>query len=136
MEMLIGLNAKLYQGNPGSPAASEVTIVGTVKLALEVGEATVKIRASQFELSETTLFKAGLEFDILWDDTDSNFNALWTAFTSRTARAFKCLSKANGKGIDADFKIFKFERNEDPEQGLMASVAIKPCPSTRAPAFV
>jgi len=136
MEMLIGLNAKLYQGNPGASAGTEVDIVGTVKLALEVGEATVKIRASQFELSETTLFKASLEFDILWDETNSSFNALWTAFTTKAARAFKCLSKANGKGIDGDFKIFKFERTEDPEQGIMASVSIKPCPSTRNPAFV
>ena len=136
MEMLIGLNAKLYQGNPGASPSAEVSIVGTVKLALEVGEATLKIRASNFELSETTLFKAGLEFDILWDETDANFLALWTAFTTKAARACKCLSKANGKGIDADFKIFKFERNEDPEQGILANVAVKPCISSRAPAFV
>jgi hypothetical protein len=126
MEMLIGLNSKLYRGAAGGDATTEIPIVGTVKLGLEVGEATLKIRASNFELSDTTFFKISLEFDLLWDESDSNFTALWNAFTAREKLSFKCLSKTSGKGLKADFKIFKFERNEDPEQPILASVAIKP----------
>ena len=87
-------------------------------------------------MSEPTFFKASLEFDILWDETDANFNALWTAFTTKAKRAFKCLSKENGKGLDADFKIFKFERNEDSEQGVMASCHDQALRFDATPAFV
>ena len=101
-----------------------------------MSEATLKLRCSQFELIDTVLFSASIDFDILWDETDSNFVAIWTAFITKAARAFKCLSKANGKGLDADFKVVKFERNEDLESGIMAAVSIKPCVSNRAPAFL
>ena len=103
MEMIIGLNSKLYHGTAGSSASTELSIVGNVKLALEVGEATLKVRASNFELSEPTFFKASLEFDILWDETDANFNALWTAFTTKAKRAFKCLSKEKRQGTRRRF---------------------------------
>lgn len=126
MEMNLSLNAKLYRGAAASDPSTEITIIGNAKLNLALSEATVKIRASQFELTDTVLFQASIDFDILWDETDANFLALWTAFTTKTAMAFKCLSKANGKGLKADFKVVKFERNEDIESGIMAAVSIKP----------
>lgn len=126
MEMTLGLNAKLTHGAAGSDPSTELDIIGNAKLNLALSEATVKIRASDFELTDVVLFQASIDFDLLWDETNANFLALWTAFITKAARAFKCLSKANGKGLKADFKVVKFERNEDLESGIMASVSIKP----------
>jgi hypothetical protein len=136
MEMALGLNAKLYQGASGSSAATEIAIIGNAKLNLATTEATLKLRATAFELTEPAMFQASIDFDILWDETNASFSAIWTAFTTRASRAFLCLPKAGGKGLDADFKVTKFERTEDVEGIVMAAVTIKPCVSTRYPAFV
>jgi hypothetical protein len=136
MQFTIGLDAKLYQGPAGSSATLECTQVQDVTLNLEMAEAKANSRATKFALSDVALLTASIDFSIIWDETDSNFLAMWTAFTGRTALAFKCLSKTSGKGLDADFKLHKFVRKESLEEGEVAEVSIKPCPSTRLPAFV
>jgi len=136
MQFIIGLDAKLYYGTAGSPAATELTEAQDVTLNLEMGEAKANCRATKFALSEPTLLSISLDWDYLWDETDAGFIALWNAFVNRTPIAIKCLSKAGGKGLDCDVKVFKFNRSEALEEGVKASVSVKPCPSTRMPAMV
>jgi hypothetical protein len=135
MEALVGLNAKLYYGAAESDPSTELSIVGNVKMPISLSEAVLKIRASNFELTKVVLYQASIDFDILWDETDANFTAIWSAFTSQTPKAFKCLPKTGGKGLKADFQIVKFERTEDLEGIVMASVSIKPTVG-QTPTFV
>lgn len=132
----IGIDCKLYQGVAGSLATTEIGNVKDVTINLELGEEDATTREAQgWEVTEPILFSASLEFEMLWKPTDANFTALRTAFFSRAAIALAALDGASGQGLDADFRIVKFTRNE-PIKGLVSvSVTAKPVFETRAPSW-
>lgn len=123
---LIGLDAKLYRGTAGSTAATEVSNVKDLSLRVEKGEADVSTRASVWELIKTTLKKGTVEFQMQNIENCPHVAAIASAFYSDTALSFLILDKASGKGVDADFEVVSFGREEPLKEGQTIPVTIKP----------
>jgi len=82
-----------------------------------------------------TLKNGTVEFEMIWDTGDAGFAAIKDAYFNNTAIALAILDGANGEGLDADFSITNFSRNEPLEEAITVSVTAKPTYSTRAPAW-
>ena len=116
MSIVLGLNAKLYRGTAGTTASTEVKNVKDLTVTLESGEADVTTRATQgWKASVATLKEASLEFTILYDTADTDFNAFQAAYFSNTPLALYVSDggSTTEKGLDADFTItgFSVEQN-------------------------
>lgn len=135
MAIVLGLNAKLYRGTKGTTAATEVTNVKDVTVNLESGEADVTTRASAgWKATVATLKDASLEFTILYDTADPDFQAFQAAYFGNTALALLAADSA-GKGLDADFTISGFSIEQPLEEAMSVSVTAKPTASSRAPVW-
>jgi TP901-1 family phage major tail protein len=131
------MEAKIYHGTAGTTATSELTNVKDVTLNLETGEADVTTRGnSGWRATVGTLKEGSVEFEMVWDSDDTGFAAIKNAYFNNTPIALAILDCANGEGLDADFSITNFSRNEPLEEAITVSVTAKPTYSTRAPAWV
>lgn len=136
--MPVGWNAKLSRGDAGADPATEMTEmtnVRDVKLPLSVGEADISTRANRFERVDAALFVASIDWDMLWDETDSDFTAIWTAYKTGAKIALMALGMASGSGILGDFVIAKCEAAQDLKGAQIANVSAKPTKGSLAPAF-
>ena len=133
--MPIGWDAKLYRGTAGTPAATLMTNVRDVKLPLNITEADISTRASRFERIDVSLFAASIDFDMLWDETDTDFQVIWAAFIAGTSITMKALGIASGSGIQGTFKVVKCEAAQDLKGAQIANVSVKPTVGTVVPAF-
>ena len=137
MAIRLGMEAKIYHGAAGSTATSELTNVKDVTLNLETGEADVTTRGnSGWRATVGTLKDGSVEFEMVWDSEDTGFAAIKNAYFNNTPIALAILDYENGEGLDADFSITNFSRNEPLEEAITVSVTAKPTYSTRAPAWV
>jgi len=135
MAVVLGLDAKLLRGSAGSTGATEVKNVKDLTLNLESGEADVTTRATKgWRASVATLKEASLEFGILYDTEDADFQAFSDAYFNNTAIAL-FVSDGAGNGLDADFSITGFSVEQPLEEALSVSVTAKPTASTRAPTW-
>ena len=106
MAIVLGLDAKLFRGTAGSRAATEVTNVKDLTLNLESGEADVTTRATGgWRASAATLKEASLEFGILYDTEDADFQAFQAAYFSNTPISLFITDGAGG-GTRRDFRRF------------------------------
>ena len=136
MAIVLGLNAKLLRGAAGSQANIEVKNVKDLTLNLESGEADVTTRATGgWRASAATLKEASLEFGILYDTEDADFQAFQAAYFSNTPISLFITDGAEG-GLDADWSITAFTVEQPLEEAVSVSVTAKPTASTRAPAWV
>ena len=136
MAAVLGLNAKLFRGEAGTQGADEVKNVKDLTLSLESGEADVTTRATEgWRASVATLKEASLEFGILYDTEDDDYNAFATAYFNNTPLALFVTDGA-GTGLDADWTISSFSIEQPLEEALSVSVTAKPTASTRAPKWV
>lgn len=133
MAVVLGLDAKLLRGAAGSTGSTEVKNVKDLTLNLESGEADVTTRATKgWRATVATLKDASLEFGILYDTEDSDFQAFSDAYFNNTPLAL-FVTDGNGNGLDADFSITGFSVEQPLEEALSVSVTAKPTASTRAP---
>ena len=136
MGAVLGLNAKLFRGEAGAQGADEVKNVKDLTLSLESGEADVTTRATEgWRASVATLKEASLEFGILYDTEDDDYNAFADAYFNNTPLALFVTDGA-GTGLDADWTISSFSIEQPLEEALTVSVTAKPTASTRAPQWV
>jgi len=127
MAIRLGMEAKIYHGAAGSTATSELTNVKDVTLNLETGEADVTTRGNQgWRATVGTLKEGSVEFEMVWDSDDTGFTAIKNAYFNNTPIALAILDHENGEGLDADFSITNFSRNEPLEEAVTVSVTIKP----------
>lgn len=133
MAVILGLDAKLLRGTAGSTGSTEVKNVKDLTLNLESGEADVTTRATKgWRATVATLKEASLEFGILYDTEDADFQAFSEAYFNNTPLALFVTDGA-GNGLDADFSITGFSVEQPLEEALSVSVTAKPTASTRAP---
>jgi hypothetical protein len=131
-EFLLGMNAKVYQGESGA-SLSSLTEMGNVKdvtLTLEAGEADVTTRANQgWRATAPTLRECTAEFEMLWQPGDTGFEAVKTAFlTASTLRLAVLTGDRTASGTEGplgDFSVTKFSRSEPLEEGVTVSVTAK-----------
>lgn len=135
MAIVLGLDAKLLRGTAGQTGATEVKNVKDLTLNMESGEADVTTRATKgWKASVATLKEASLEFSILYDTEDEDFQAFQTAYFSNTAIAL-FVTDGDGSGLDADWSITGFSLEQNLEDAVSVSVTAKPTASTRAPVW-
>ena len=135
MAYKLGLDAKLFHGAAGSTATSEMSNCTDVTLNLETGEADITTRAAEgWRISAATLKEASLEFEMVWDTTESGFTAIKNAFFNNAPIALFA-SDGDGNGLDADFVVTSFSRSEPLEEALKVSVTCKPTLVSRAPTW-
>ena len=135
MAIVLGLNAKLLRGAAGSTGTTEVKNVKDLTLNLESGEADVTTRATDgWRASAATLKEASLEFGILYDTEDADFQAFQAAYFSNTPISLFITDGAGG-GLDADWSITAFTVEQPLEEAVSVSITAKPTASTRAPAW-
>ena len=135
MAIVLGLNAKLLRGAAGSTGSTEVKNVKDLTLNLESGEADVTTRATGgWRATAGTLKEASLEFGILYDTEDADFQAFQAAYFSNTPLAL-FITDGAGSGLDADWSITAFTVEQPLEEAVSVSITAKPTASTRAPAW-
>jgi len=139
MAYKLGLDAKIYYGTSGASASTVMSNVTNVTLNLTKGEADVTTRAaSGWKLTVGTLNDASVEWEMIWDTSDAGFTAMKNAFFNNTLAALKIMDGAatGSQGLDADFAIVAFTRDEQLTEALKVKVTAKPALSSRAPAWV
>ena len=133
MAIVLGLDAILMRGPAGTTGSTEVKNVKDLTLNLESGDADVTTRATKgWRASVATLKEASLEFQILYDTEDEDYNAFADAYFNNTPLAL-FVTDGNGTGLDADFSITGFSIEQPLEEALSVSVTAKPTASERAP---
>jgi hypothetical protein len=139
MAYKLGLDAKIYYGSAGASASTVMSNVTNLTLNLTKGEADVTTRAaSGWKLTVGTLNDASVEWEMVWDTADAGFTAMKNAFFNNTLTALKIMDSAGSgsQGLDADFAITAFTRDEQLTEALKVKVTAKPALSSRAPAWV
>ena len=137
MSIRLGMQAKLYHGAAGATATTELSNVKDVTLNLETGESDVTTRASNgWRATIATLKNGSVEFTLIWDTEDAGFTAIKNAYFNNTAIALAVLDGEGGSGLDADFSVTNFTRNEPLEEAITVNVTVKPTYVTRAPTWV
>lgn len=136
MSIVLGLNAKLFRGEAGTTADTEVVNVKDVNVSLESGEADITTRKTKgWRAYAATLKEASVEFEINYDTEDEDFVAFQHAYMNNKPLAL-FVSDGAGNGLDADFVISNFSWDQPLEEALKVSVTAKPTCDKRAPAFV
>jgi TP901-1 family phage major tail protein len=132
----LGLEGKLYYGDAGSTASNELTNAKDVTLNLEAAEADITTRGNNgWRATVAALKDASVEWSMVWDSADAGFTAIKNAYLNGAAIALAILDAADGEGLDADFAITSFSREEPLEEAMTVSVTAKPTYSTRAPVW-
>ena len=120
MAIVLGLNVKLLRGTAGVTGATEVN---------NIKDLTLKEAGLEFgNLYDT------LEFRILYDTEDADFNAFCDAYFSNTPMAL-FVTDGNGQGLDADWSIIGFSVEQPLEEAMSVYVMAKPTASIRAPSW-
>jgi len=129
---VLGMNAKLFYGaeDAALAACTEITNVRDVTVNLEAGEADVTTRGnSGWRATAATLRECTVEFQMLWNQSDSAFQAIRNAYLNaglvRLAPLTGALSTAGSEGPFGNFSITSFSRKESLEEGVTVDVTAK-----------
>jgi len=140
MPIKLGMEAVLnYKtgGVGGAGTWTELINVKDVTLTLETGEADVTTRGNAgWRATVGTLKEASVEFEMVWDTADAGFTAIKDAFFNNSVIGLQILDGASGSGLEADFSITNFSRNEALEEAITVSVTAKVTYSTTVPSWV
>jgi hypothetical protein len=143
MALKLGMQAKLYYKTGGVATAGAWTELGNIKdltLSLETGEADVTTRANAgWRATVGTLKEGSVEFEMVWNTGDPGFTVIKNAFFAGSAIGLAIMdgeiATAGSQGLQADFSITTFSRNEALEEAITVSVTAKPTYSTVAPTW-
>ncbi len=144
MGVKLGLDAKLYRNvstdeDPyQNPAWEEIENVRDLTLNVEGGEADVTTRANGgWKAVAPTLKEGSIEFQMVWDTEDKDFEAVRAAYFARTSIEFAVMDgdieTPGSQGLRATMAVTKFNREERLDDALKASVTAKPTLAAHAP---
>ncbi|MCW5769934.1 MAG: hypothetical protein KIT19_14760 [Phycisphaeraceae bacterium] len=124
-------------GQGGAGSWNELANVRDVTLSLETGEADVTTRAnSGWRATVATLKEASVEFEMVWDSTDTGFTAIKNAYINNGVIGMQVLDGPSGEGLQADFMITAFSRSESLEEAITVSVTAKVTYSATPPSWI
>jgi hypothetical protein len=146
MGVRLGLDGKLYR-NSGTYATPTWDLIGNVRdltLNLESGEADVSTRGNNgWRATVSTLKDASLEFEMVWDTSDTDFTAVRDAYFENEFIEFAVMDgpisgpgSSGSQGLRALFRIGSFSRNEALEEAITVSVTAKPTYSINPPSWM
>jgi len=132
----MGLDGKFYYGTAGAQANTEADNVRNVNLNLSKRTAEALRRGKKWVAKKTIATEASVEFEVFDIEGDSFLTNLKNAFMLNTKIALYPKDAASGEGLDADFYISGFSRNENNEDFIVYSVTAEPTDEQRDPAWV
>lgn len=142
----LGLDAVIEYKIGGQSAGGswvELTNVTNVTLNGEKAQADVTTRASEgWRQRVGTLRDGSVSFDSIWDPDDAGFTALkdvWLGLADPNLIGLRVLDKAfadGGQGLQADFDVLNFTREEPLEDAIKTTVEVSPTRSDTAPSWV
>jgi len=143
MGVKLGMDAKLYR-NTGSYAVPTWDEIGNVKdlsLSLEKGEADVTTRNNNgWRATIGTLKEASIEFQMVWDTDDADFEAIQEAFFGNSQIELAVMdgdiTDGESEGLRATCDVTKFSRTENLEEAIMVDVTVKPSYAANAPSWI
>ena len=140
MSIRLGMEAVLNfktGGQGGAGSWNELANVRDVTLSMETGEADVTTRAnSGWRATVATLKEASVEFEMVWDSTDTGFTAIKNAYINNDVIGMQVLDGPSGEGLQADFMITAFSRSESLEEAITVSVTAKVTYSDTPPSWI
>lgn len=106
MALVVGNDLKLYYntGTDTSPVWVEINIVGDVTVNINIGEAEVDLRVSDWVLALPAKLSGGFEFTLANHIGDTNWDALRALALARTQKQF---ASANGAIATVGTEYFK-----------------------------
>jgi predicted secreted protein len=139
MAHVLSQNAKFYR-NTGTYAVPVWDLVGNVKdltLSLEKDETDVTTRSSGgWKEFVDGMKDATVEFGMLWDTGDADFDAFQGAFINNTAVEVLVLdglvATSGSEGLRATMMVKSFTRNENLGEALMVDVSLRPVKNANA----
>lgn len=136
MAIKLGFDAKLYlddQASYASPTWVEVTNCKDVTLTLEKNDTDVTTRGSGgWRATIGVLKDATIEFTMIWDTDDPNFQIIKEAFLAGTSTPVNVavmdgdIEEAGSEGFRALCIVTNFTRNEPLEEALTVDVSLRP----------
>jgi len=143
MPHVLSENAKLFRntGTFASPTWDEITLVKDLSISLDKDETDVTTRGSGgFKEFVDGMIDASLEFSMLYDDTDTDFTALRTAFFAKTNVEVLVLDGAatgdgstGNQGLRARMMVKSMTRNENLGEALMMDFTLRPVKNADGP---
>lgn len=131
----IGLDGKFLYGAAGSTAATEANNVRNVNLNLSKRVAEALRRGKKWVAKKTIATEATVEFEIFDIEGDPFLAQIKNAFMNNTKIALYPKDAASGEGLNADFYISGFSRNENNEDFIIYSVTAEPTDEQREPVW-
>lgn len=125
---MTGLKMKLYAGDAGDTPGdmTEVTNARDVTVNLSSGTADMSTRGATWRKQDITLNELTIDFELLYEEDDTEYQLLRDAYFAGDAVALAALSGAEdvagSEGPAGDFKITQFNRSEPLEDGATISV--------------
>jgi hypothetical protein len=143
MALKLGMQAKLYYKTGGVATAgawNELANVKDVTLSLETGEADVTTRANAgWKATVATLKEGSVEWQMVWNTGDAAFTAVKNAFFANAAIGLAIMdgdiTTPGSQGLQADFSITQFSREEPLEEAITVKVQAKVTYSATAPTW-
>lgn len=136
MAIKLGLDAKLYlddQASYASPTWTEVTNCKDLTLTLEKNDADVTTRGGNGWRAIVGVLKdATIEFTMIWDTDDANFQIIKDAFLATANTPVNIavmdgdIETAGSEGFRALCIVTNFTRNEPLEEALTVDVSLRP----------
>lgn len=135
----VDMDLSFNTANFGSPTWAVVNC-RDVDIDLTFGEGDVSNRGSKLELKEPALQVRALEFDMVADETDTNFTAIRAAALARTPVEFAAANGPIGTGGSSNtggtagivmsrctYKCFGMKRSEPLAGSPTVKFTMKPC---------
>lgn len=129
MAHVVGYECKLLYkagGQSGGGAFTELTNVrdATTTVECDVADLTTRGNAG-FDAVVPTIMRATIEFQMVWDTADTGFEAIKDAFFNRALIGFQSLDGTGGRGLQGDFYIVSFTRNESLTDAVTVDVSAR-----------
>jgi len=131
----IGLDGKFFYGAAGTTATTEADNVRNVNLNLSKRTAEALRRGKKWVAKKPIATEASLEFEIFDIEADAFLSTIKDAFMNDTKVALYPTDAASGEGLDADYYVTNFSRNESNEDFITYSVTAEPTDEQRDPAW-
>ncbi len=140
MAIELGMQKKLYRnsGTFATPVWEEVTNVTDLTFNLSLDEADITTRANNgWKASIGTLNDGSIDFDMIADRADPEFQAVEDAFINRTAVEYAVMegdiTVSGTQGWRLTVAVINFTRNEPLAEAVTVNVTLKPTLSANAP---
>lgn len=131
----IGLNGKFYSGSAGSQAATERDNVDEVVATFTGRTAEALRRGKTYVATEVVALEHTLTFKVFDIESDAFVTQIRTAFFAKTKLAFWAKDASTGEGLDADYVITGFSRDENNANIIAYNVEAKPNDGQRNPVW-